>query len=145
VKFWDSSAIVPLLVSEATTETMQAVAADDPSMLVWWATPVECVSAISRLERDGSLTTDGTGVALQRLDALAEAWNEIQPVEAARIAARRVLRVHALRAADALQLAAALIAAERNPGSLELVTLDDRLLDAARREGFIAHEHTPSD
>ncbi len=145
MKFWDSSAIVPLLVSEATTETMQAVAADDPSMLVWWATPVECVSAISRLERDGSLTTDGTGVALQRLDALAEAWNEIQPVEAARIAARRVLRVHALRAADALQLAAALIAAERNPGSLELVTLDDRLLDAARREGFIAHEHTPSD
>jgi hypothetical protein len=59
--------------------------------------------------------------------------------------ARRVLRVHALRAADALQLAAALLVSEGNPGSLEVVTLDDRLLDAARREGFIAHRHARDD
>ena len=72
LKFWDSSAIVPLLVGEATTEAMQAIAAEDPLMLVWWATPVECVSAIARLERDGDLATDGATAALQRLDALAE-------------------------------------------------------------------------
>jgi hypothetical protein len=35
-----------------------------------------------------------------------------------------------------LQLAAAFIAAERRPPSLEVVTLDDRLADAARKEGF---------
>lgn len=145
MKFWDSLAIVPLLVGEATTETMQAIAAEDPLMLVWWATPVECVSAIARLERDDSLTADGATAALQRLDALAEAWHEVQPVEAARIAARRLLRVHALRAADALQLAAAVVASEGNPGSLEIITLDDRLMDAARREGFVVPGHTRSD
>lgn len=145
MKFWDSSAIVPLLVGEATTDAMQAIAADDPLMLVWWATPVECVSAIARLERDGDLTTDGATVALERLDALAEAWHEVQPVEGARIAARRLLRAHALRAADALQLAAAVVAAEGNPGSLEIITLDDRLMDAARREGFIATGDTRTD
>jgi hypothetical protein len=50
------------------------------------------------------------------------------------------LRVHPLRAADALQLAAAYIAAERRPSSLELVILDDRLAAAARREGFVLLE-----
>jgi uncharacterized protein len=145
LKFWDSSAVVPLLVGEATTETMQAVAAEDPLMLVWWATPVECGSAIARLERDGSLSMDGAMAALHRLDALAETWHEVQPVEAARIAARRLLRVHALGAADALQLAAAVVASEGTPASLEIVTLDDRLLDAARREGFIAPGHTSRD
>jgi len=137
LKFWDSSAIVPLLVGEATTEAMREIAKDDPLMLVWWGTPVECVSAVSRLERDGDLTSVGAGAAVERLDGLAEGWNEVQPVEAARRTARRLLRVHALRAADALQLAAAVVASEGNPASLEIVTLDDRLTDAARREGFV--------
>ena len=44
--------------------------------------------------------------------------------------------MHPLRAADALQLAAAFLAAERRPASLELVTLDDRVAAAARKEGF---------
>ena len=43
---------------------------------------------------------------------------------------------HPLRTADALQLGAALVAADGDPQSLELVTLDRRLADAARREGF---------
>ncbi|CAN5470384.1 hypothetical protein BH20ACT17_BH20ACT17_02400 [soil metagenome] len=137
MKFWDSSAIVALLVGEATTAAMQAIAAEDPAMLVWWATEVECVSAIARLEHDGDLTSEATLAALQRLDALAESWNEVQPVEAARRAARRLLRVHRLRAADALQLAAAVVAAEGHAASLEVVTLDDRLVEAARREGFV--------
>ena len=46
------------------------------------------------------------------------------------------LRVHPLRAADALQLAAAFVAAERRPASLQVVTLDERLADAMRKEGF---------
>lgn len=116
---------------------MRSIVEDEPVMLVWWATVVECVSAIARLERDGDLTSDATLAALERLDALAEGWNEVQPVEAARRAARRLLRVHRLRAADALQLGAAVVAAEGHPASLEVVTLDDRLVDAARREGFV--------
>ncbi|MGQ0776812.1 MAG: type II toxin-antitoxin system VapC family toxin [Pseudonocardiales bacterium] len=116
---------------------MQAIAHEDPVMLVWWATQVECVSAIARLERQDDLSSDATLAALERLDALADGWSEVQPVEAARRAARRLLRVHSLRGADALQLAAAIVAAEGHPSSLEIVTLDDRLTDAARREGFV--------
>ncbi len=136
MKFWDSSAIIPLTVTEASTGAVRASAEGDPVMCVWWATEVECVSALARLEREGALTDTGMTDALQRLDQLAESWNEILPVVAVHSAARRLLRVHALRAADALQLAAAVVAAEGQPASLELVTLDERLAAAARREGF---------
>jgi predicted nucleic acid-binding protein len=139
LRFWDSSAIVPLTIADATTEALQAIAAHDPVMCVWWATEIECVSALSRLERQEALTEPATTAALERLDSLAEAWNEVQAAAALRGAARRLLRVHSLRAADALQLAAALVAAEGLPASLDIVTLDDRLAGAARREGFTVH------
>lgn len=136
MKFWDSAAIVPLTISEPTTQALQQRAVEDPVMCVWWATEVECVSALCRLEREGGLSDDAINAALERLDQLAEAWNEVQPTAAVRRAARRLLRVHALRAADSLQLAAAVIAAEGLPSSLAVVTLDQRLAGAARREGF---------
>jgi predicted nucleic acid-binding protein len=136
LRFWDSSAIVPLIVAEASTEAVQAIAEDDPVMCVWWATEVECVSALTRLERDDAVTDATIITALERLDSLVQAWHEVQPIAALRGAARRLLRVHNLRAADALQLAAAVVAAEGLPASLEIVTLDERLVAAARREGF---------
>jgi len=105
-------------------------------MVVWWTTAVECVSAIARREREGMLTRQSTAEVLERMDALATAWHEMQPVPSVRRTARRLLRVHQLRAADSLQLAAAIIASEAHPESLEIVSLDDRLIDAARREGF---------
>lgn len=46
------------------------------------------------------------------------------------------MRLHPLRAADALQLAAALVLSDFEPRTLPFVTLDDRLASAARREGF---------
>jgi predicted nucleic acid-binding protein len=137
MKFWDASAIVPLLMSEPMTGTLQALAAKDPAMLVWWATEVECASAIARLERDGALDDAAVAQAFDRLKHLATAWHEVDPSDAVREAAVRFVRVHPLRAADALQLAAAFLAAERRPSSLELVTLDDRLTVAARKEGFV--------
>jgi len=136
LRFWDSSAIVPLIVTEDATEGLLASAAQDPVMLVWWATEVECTSALSRLEREGELTESALATALERLDRFAESWNEVQPTAALRGVARRLLRVHPLRGADSLQLAAATIASEGLPASLSIVTLDDRLASAARREGF---------
>jgi uncharacterized protein len=144
LRFWDSSAIVPLTIAEPSTEALQATAAQDPVMCVWWATEIECVSALSRLEREGGLTETATTVALERLDSLTEAWNEVQATDALRGAARRLLRVHALRAADALQLAAAVVAAEGLPASLDIVTLDERLAAAARREGFAVEAIDPA-
>jgi predicted nucleic acid-binding protein len=136
VKFWDASAIVPLLVAETTTQSLQALARRDPDMLVWWGSQVECVSALARLERGALLDRKGSALALDRLRQLADGWHEIEPSEIIRENALRFLRVHPLRAADALQLAAAFLAAERRPSSLELVTLDERLAEAARKEGF---------
>jgi len=136
VKFWDASAIVPLLVAEAATRRLQALAAEDPDMLVWWGSEIECVSALVRLERDAALNAQAMTLSLQRLRQLAAAWHEIDPSDAIREAATRFLRVHPLRAADALQLAAAFLAAERLPASLTILTLDDRLGAAARKEGF---------
>lgn len=136
MKFWDASAIVPLLLAEPTTEIMQALALKDPAMLVWWATEVECASAIARLERDGALDASTVTETFHRLKQLASGWHEVDPSDTVREAAVRFLRVHSLRAADALQLAAAFIAAERRPSSLDVVTLDDRLAGAARKEGF---------
>jgi predicted nucleic acid-binding protein len=136
MKFWDTSAIVPLLVSERSTRRMQALAADDPAMLVWWASEIECVSALSRREREGALTSRTTAIAQGRLKQLTATWHEIDPTDAIREAAIRFLRVHPLRAADALHLAAAFLAAERQPPSLGIVTLDERMRMAAHREGF---------
>ena len=136
MKFWDASAIVPLVMAEPTTKTVQALAANDPVMLVWWASEVECASAIARLERDGALDESAVGQAFERLKHLATGWHEVDPSDMIRETAVRFLRVHPLRAADALQLAAAFIAADRRPSSLDVVTLDDRLAAAARREGF---------
>jgi len=143
MRFWDASAIVPLLMTEAATKALQGRAGTDPAMLVWWATEVECASAIARLERDGALDVAAVNEAFDRLKRLGEGWHEVEPSDAVREAAVRFLRVHPLRAADALQLAAAFVAAERRPSSLEIVTLDERLAAAARKEGFVLTEVPP--
>jgi uncharacterized protein len=140
MRFWDASAIVPLLMTEPSTKYLQASLAKDPAMLVWWGSEVECASAIARLEREGGLDEPAVTQAFERLKQLAGAWHEADPNDAVRESAVRFLRVHPLRAADALQLAAAFVAAERRPASLEVVTLDDRLAVAARKEGFVLIE-----
>ena len=137
MRFWDASAIVPLLMTESATRTVQALAAKDSAMLVWWATEVECASAVVRLDREGALDESAVTQAFDRLQQLANGWHEVDPSDSIREAAVRFLRVHPLRAADALQLAAAFIAAERRPSSLDVVTLDDRFATAARKEGFV--------
>lgn len=136
MRFWDSSAVLPLLVAEDTSRAITAAFVHDPEIVVWWATEVECVSALARLDRDGSLSASAMGAALARLDELSLAWHEVQPVAPVRHVAIRLLRTHPLRAADAFQLAAAIAAAEEAPRSLPVVTLDERLALAAAREGF---------
>lgn len=128
--------MVPLLLAEPQRERLLDELERDAVMLVWWGTPVECVSALARREREGALSLADATVAVSRLRSLAISWEEVLPSEAVRTAAQRLLRVHALRAADSLQLAAALVAAERDPGTLPLVSLDERLNEAALREGF---------
>lgn len=136
MKFWDSTAVIPLLVVEPQRERLLAALESDPTMLVWWGTPLECISAIGRRERQGHMRTDAATSALERLRALQSAWQEITPSSSVRATVQRLLRVHPLRTADALQLAAAIVAAEHEPASLDFVCLDDRLNVAAQKEGF---------
>lgn len=136
MKFWDTSAVVPLLVHEEATPVVLACYRDDPVLLVCWTTVVECASAVARAERNELLTQAEATAALARLDALAGTWREVEPNDDLRDVARRLLRAHRLRAGDALQLAAATLASEHRPASLTVVTLDDRLETAAIREGF---------
>ena len=143
MKFWDSSAVVPLLVPEVMSGSMQRLYAGDPLMVAWWATEIECTSAIARRQRLGQLPENVAAEAFVRLKALREGWHEVEPGEELRESAKRLLRVHDLRTADALQLAAAVYVAEARPSTLEFVSLDDRLLAAARREGFPTTKPTP--
>lgn len=136
MRFWDSSAIVPLLVNQASSAAVGSEAERDPEFVVWWGTGVECVSAFTHLEREGRITAAELVAAIDNLLTLAASWVEIQPVARVRKAAERLLRVHPLRAPDAFQLAAAIVAADDDPRSLPFVTLDDRLARAAEREGF---------
>jgi hypothetical protein len=108
MKSRDASAIAPLLVREAQTTRRLSQWKSDPRMTVWWATRLECASALTRLRREGMLQAR----------------------------AQRLLRVHPLRSADALQLAAALIATAENPSALPFLTSGDRLREAAQKEGF---------
>ena len=135
MKFWDTSAVIPLLVHEPRTDRMIAQLAEDADLAVWWGTPIECASALARLERQGAAAAS-VEAAFERLDTLAAAWLEVEPHAEIREIARRLLRVHPLRAADALQLAAATQAADRRPSTLTFVSLDDRLRVAAAKEGF---------
>jgi predicted nucleic acid-binding protein len=136
MRFWDASALVPLLVQQDATAAMKAIYAEDAEMAVWWGSLVEAESALARLGRDGSFSPEGAEAARGRLDELSQAWMEVTPGERLRSSARRLLRVHPLRSGDALQLAAALVAAEQRPETLPFVCLDERLAGAARLEGF---------
>lgn len=135
MRYWDTSAVVPLLLEQEATAAVEALLDDDPGMVAWWTTPVECASAAARLRREERLTVQEEQRVLDAAATLRAAWVEVLPSEEVRDRAERLLRVHALKAADAMQLAAALVWAG-TPSGTELVTLDERLALAARLEGF---------
>ncbi len=136
MKFWDSSALVPLHVDEPATPRFRALLRDDPHVLVWMMSSVEILSAIARLRRNSVGLDDLLHSA--RLDVLARRsqWSQITHAEAVRKRAERLVALHPLAAADAMQLAAALVASGDRPDTLEFVTLDRRLATAAELEGF---------
>ncbi|HUP02174.1 MAG TPA: type II toxin-antitoxin system VapC family toxin [Gemmatimonadota bacterium] len=135
MRFWDASAIVPLCLNEPRTENTRSLYADDPEITVWWGTPVECVSAFARMRREAVLDEAQEASARTLLTALSSRWLEVPPTASLREQALRTLRHHPLKAADSLQLAAAMEWAGV-PTAGEFVAFDDRLRTAARIEGF---------
>ena len=134
--FWDTSAVIPLVVDEPATAPLRAVWKRDSDMVVWWGTSVECASALTRVGRDGVLPDREVDVARDLLRTLASSWTEVLPTEGAREHAGRILLRHSLRAADALQIGAAMVWAGDRPRGHPFCTRDARLAEAARLEGF---------
>jgi len=137
VRFWDSSAVVPLLVQQERSSRVAAWVTGDDAMVVWTLTPVEVVSAVRRLVREKALSEEAARTTELRLGEMMDRCHVVIDVDAVKSLATRLLRLHPLRAFDALQLGAALHWAEGHPQGRSLHTFDDRLAEAAQREGFV--------
>lgn len=136
MRFWDSSALVPLVVAQPGSDRVDRWLGADATIAIWTLTPVEISSALQRLAREGGISDRALDDAEQRASVLAQACHAIVAVEHVKTQARRLLRLHPLRAADALQLAAAVEWAGGRPTGRILHSFDARLVSAARREGF---------
>ncbi len=136
MKFWDSSAITPLLVVEADSTLREKQLSTDSDILVWFGTLAEVESSLARRKRNGKLPPEAELRARRHFDELSAHWTEVTPTNEVRARAVRLLRVHPLRAADAFQLAAALIFCREQPQRLPFLTADQRLRTAAHLEGF---------
>ena len=136
MRYWDSSALVPLIADEPRTGDVRRWLSDEPAVVTWAWTRVEIVSAIERRAREGRLTRSERRLALDRVAAVADTWDEVTDIVAVRARALPLLGRHPLRAADAAQLAAALLVRDELAAPLTFVCLDERLTTAAEREGL---------
>ena len=135
MRYWDASALVPLCVAEPGTPAARRLVRR--GIVTWSISAVEIAAAIERRSREGTLTQSQRTAALAALVDLAAAWTEISALSPVRERAMRLVATHPLRAADALQLGAALVAVCDRPTGHEFVCADARLRDAAEREGFL--------
>jgi hypothetical protein len=136
VRYWDASALAPLVVNEERTEEVRSWLAEDAMIVTWAWTRVEIASAVERRVREGRFTRPMRRQVLDRFEALWESWDEVTDVLAVRAKAMAVLARHPLRAADAAQLGAALAIGEQMPEGLAFACLDHRLNEAAEMEGL---------
>jgi len=136
VRFWDASALVPLVTQDQDSAILENLYGDGSGIWIWWVTPVEIASSIARRERSRELSAQTATQAYATLARMGATWHEILPGPPLRESAKRLLRIHPLRSADSLQLASALALAASGPEPLEFVSSDARLSEAAAREGL---------
>jgi predicted nucleic acid-binding protein len=135
--FWDSSALVPLCVRQGITPRAIALYKLH-NAAIWWGTPVEIASALARLVRMRHLDTSAWAKARKLAKRLADSWSVIQPSDTLRTTATQLVDRYDLRAAESLQLAAALEWCEGAPQGRVFLTIDQKLKDAALLSGFDA-------
>ena len=137
--FWDASALVPLCVGQSITARAVALYRSYDAV-VWWGTPVEIASALARLVRMKQLDSTEWTKARKLAKVLADSWSVIQPSDALRAKAMQLVDRYDLRAADSLQLAAALEWCEGAPHGRVFLTSDKKLREAALLTGFDANQ-----
>ena len=136
MRYWDTSALVPIFLEEPSSAAMRALFDENSQMITWCWTVPEAVSALERRAREGSLDRVGRREALDRLMEMSDRWDEVTDVNAVRAKAITLLARHEIRAADAAQLGAALLLEDLGVPGVPFVTLDIRLALAAEREGL---------
>ena len=137
MRFWDTSALVPLFVAERESPVVRRWLREDRTVVVWSLTRVELLSALARRRREDAGAARRLASARRRILTTWPRWSEVTAIDVVRKHAERLVQVHPLRAADAVQLAAAFVVADQDPASLTVVTLDKRQAEAAEREGFV--------
>lgn len=136
MRFWDASAVVPLIIDEPSSDRVRGWIEEDEQVALWGLTRLELVSAVERRAREGRLPAAHRVGALRRIAAFADIAHEVTDLLSVRSKSVALLARHAIRAADAAQLGAALVVADPDPSSLTMVVLDRRLAEAAAREGL---------
>ena len=134
--FWDTSALMLLICRQPLSAKARAAHRVYALLYVWWGTQVECQSALQRLIREKALLGAEQQQSFATLSRLSRQWFEILPTEDLRQQAERLLAAHPLRAADALQLAAALDWCNGFPKGRHFICADKNLSEAADKEGF---------
>jgi predicted nucleic acid-binding protein len=135
IAFWDTSALIPLCVSQPQTSAAASLYGKY-RIITWWATEVEIMSGLTRLRRMRVISSDGFSAAKKHARMLVKDWFSIHESINGTATACSLLEIHALRAADALQLAASLEACRSQPDGRVFITGDQRQAEAARHIGF---------
>ncbi len=142
MRYWDTSALVCLVIRQPASRAARRLQRQDPEIGTWCLSEVEIRSALCRLTREGQLTAEGLASAWQQTQQLFRTVAVVDALDPVKLRASRLLALHSLRAADALQLGAALTIAADDPTGWELVCFDARLAGAAQREGFRVLSHS---
>ena len=135
VVYWDTSALLTLM-SRGPRSAYYRALFQQSEIVTWWGSYVESAAALARHAREGSAPAQ-IAESYRTLEQLSEDWLEVASNDRLRRTAVRATKYHPLRAGDAFQLGAALVASEFEPHSSRFLTEDICLKQAAEREGFI--------
>jgi predicted nucleic acid-binding protein len=135
VAFWDSSVLVPLCITELQSAQAESWFAQFKTA-IWWATPVEMIGALCRAERAGRISSAEYRQAKAKVHAIEGESQIVLPGRKLQSQAYAMLERFQLRAADSLQLAAAMAWCEESPRDNVFLSFDDRLREAAEALGF---------
>lgn len=139
MSFWDSSALVPLCANEPRSRLAGRLWKQFTEKFVWWETSIEISSALARLERENKISLRQRLKSEKRLKILEKVWTEIQPENRIKELARTFPSKYELKAADSIQLAAALVWCKEQPKGKNFVSGDEKLTKAAGSVGFTIH------
>jgi predicted nucleic acid-binding protein len=135
--YWDSSALVASFISEQETNKVRSFSMNAGDLRSYTAiiTPLEIESAIQRRFKEQSITVKQIDEArLLTMEFRKKTYLVVADQNILDIALH-IQKIYNLRVADALQLGSARAGTE-NPSKVYFLCLDEKLNEAAKREGF---------